>query len=129
MGLPAEAILHSGGQLLFESRMRVVHDFAGWPMEGDIRRNIGYGTITTRLRDRALPYAWLARLGLLRSRCSPWPRLWIVDRIVSDAAEQYRVRWYELPVAFCLAVVVHVMEIPGMISAFRGQEITETAYL
>ena len=32
--LQYEAILHSGGQLLFESRMRVVHDFAGWPMEG-----------------------------------------------------------------------------------------------
>lgn len=126
--LQSEAILRSGGELLFEPRMQVVHDFAGWAMERDIRRNIGYGTITTRLRDRALPYAWLARLG---SASIP---LFAVAKTLDSWADcvrcnrQYGVRWYELPVAFCLAIVVHVMEIPGMISAFRGQEITETAY-
>lgn len=126
--LQSEAILRSGGQLLFEPRMRVVHDFAGWAMERDIRRNIGYGTITTRLRDRALPYAWLARLG------SASILLFAVAKTLDSWSDcvrcgrQYGVRWYELPIAFCLAVVVHVMEIPGMISAFQGQEITETAY-
>ena len=126
--LQSEAILRSGGQLLFEPRMRVVHGFAEWAMERDIRRNIGYGTITTRLRDRALPYAWLARLG---SASIP---LFAVAKTLDSwldcvrCGRHYGVRWYELPVAFCLAVVVHVMEIRGMISAFQGQEITETAY-
>ena len=126
--LQSEAILRSGGRLLFEPRMRVVHDFAGWAMEGDIRRNIGYGTITTRLRDRALPYAWLARFGpasiplfAVAKTLDSW---WDCVR----CGRQYGVRWYELPVAFCLAIVVHVMEIPGMIIAFQRREITETAY-
>jgi hypothetical protein len=126
--LQSEAILRSGGQLLFESRMRVVHDFAGWAMEGDLRRNLGYGTITTRLRDRSLQYAWLARLGFASIP------LFAVGKILNSWSDcvrcgrHYGVRWYELPVALCLAIVVRVMEIPGMMSAFRGQEITETAY-
>jgi hypothetical protein len=93
-----------------------------------MRRNIGYGTITTRLCDRALPYAWLARLG---SASIP---LFAMGKTLDSwcdcvrCGRQYGVRWYELPIAFCLAVVVHVMKIPGTRSAFQRQEITETAY-
>ena len=114
--------------MLFEPRMRAVHDFAGWAMEGDIRRNAGYGTIITRLRDHSLPYAWLARLGYASIP------LFVAGKMLNSWSDcirccrHYGVRWYELPVAFCLAVVVHLMEIPGMVSAFRGREITETAY-
>ena len=126
--LQSEAILRSGGELLFEPRMRVTHDFEGWPMEADIRRNIGYGTIVTRLRDQWLPYAWLTRLGYasipLFAVGKTLDCFWDCIR----CARHYRVRWYELPAAFCLAVVVHLMEIPGMISAFRGKQIRHTAY-
>jgi len=126
--MQSEAILRSGGQLLFEPRMRAVHDFAGWAMEGDIRRNGGYGTIITRLRDRSLPYAWLTRLGYASIP------LFVAGKILNSWSDcircgrHYGVRWYELPAAFCLAVVVHLMEIPGMVSAFHGREITATAY-
>ena len=126
--LQSEAIFRSGGRLLFEPRMRVVHDFAGWAGEGDLRRNIGYGTTIARLRDRSVPYAWLARLGYASIP------LFVVAKTLKSwwdcvrCGRHYGVRWYELPVAFCLAVVVRIMEIPGMMSAFRGQEITETAY-
>jgi hypothetical protein len=126
--LQSEAILRSGGRLLFEPRMRVVHNFAGWAGEGDLRRNTGYGTTIVRLRDRSAPYAWLARLGYASIP------LFAVAKILSSWADCVRcgrhhgVRWYELPVAFCLAVVVRVMEIPGMIRAFRGQELTKTAF-
>jgi hypothetical protein len=126
--LQSEAILRSGGRLLFEPRVRVVHDFAGWAGEGDLRRNIGYGTTIARLRDRSVPYAWLARVGYASIP------LFVVAKILNSwwdcvrCGRRYGVRWYELPAAFCLAVVVRIMEIPGMMSAFRGQEITETAY-
>jgi hypothetical protein len=126
--LQSEAILRSGGRLLFEPRMRVAHDCAGWAGEGDLRRNTGYGTTIVRLRDRSAPYAWLARLGYASIP------LFVIAKILSSWSDclrcgrRYGVRWYELPVALCLAAVVRVMEIPGMIRAFRGQEITKTAY-
>jgi hypothetical protein len=126
--LQSEAIRRGGGVLLFEPRMRVTHDFEGWPMEADIRRNIGYGTVVTRFRDRLLPYAWLTRLGYASipffAAGKTLNCFWDCIR----CARHYRVRWYELPAAFCLAVVVHLMEIPGMISAFRGKQIHRTAY-
>lgn len=126
--IQSEAILRDGGQLLFAPAMRVIHDFEGWPMESDIRRNIGYGTVTVRLRDRYQPYAWLTRLGYgsipLIAVGKTLESFWDCIR----CARYYRVRWYELPAAFCLAIVVHLMEIPGMISAFRGREIAATAY-
>ena len=62
--MQSESIRRAGGQLLFEPRMRVVHDFEGWPMEVDIRRNCGYGTVIARLHDRALPFACLTHLGV-----------------------------------------------------------------
>ncbi len=126
--LQSDAIVRAGGKLLFEPRMRVVHDFEGWAMEGDIRRNIGYGTIKTRLRQHLLPYAWLTRLG---PASIP---LFSVGKTLNSwadclrCARHYGVRWYELPLALALAVVVNLMEIPGMLSAFSRSELTDTAY-
>lgn len=95
----SEAILRAGGRLLFEPGMRVVHAFEGWAMEGDIRRNVGYGTIITRLCDRSLPYAWLTRLG---SASIP---IFAAAKTLDSwgdcirCARHYGVRWYELPFA------------------------------
>ena len=47
--MQSEAILRTGGQLFFDTQMRVVHDFEGWSMEVDIRRNCGYGTVNRTL--------------------------------------------------------------------------------
>jgi hypothetical protein len=126
--LQSEAILRSGGELLFEPRMSVTHDFEGWPMEADIRRNSGYGTVVSRLRDRLLPYAWLTRLGYASIPLFVVGKTLNCFRDCIRCARHYRVQWYELPAALCLAVVVHLMEILGMISAFRGKQIRHTAY-
>ena len=126
--LQSEAIRRSGGRFLFEPRLRVVHDFEGWAMERDIRRNIGYGTIIVRLRDRAMPYAWLAAVGIAGVPVFAFAKTldnwWDCLR----CGRHYGVRWYELPAAFALSVVVHLMEIPGMLDAFRGQPSAQTAY-
>jgi hypothetical protein len=63
--IQAEAVLRAGGRLLFDPSIHVIHEFEGWPMEVDIRRNVGYGTVITRLRDPRMPYAGLIRLGRL----------------------------------------------------------------
>jgi hypothetical protein len=126
--LHAEAIRRDGHELLFEPRASVTHAFDGWSTEKDIRRNMGYGIIIVRHLDPQLPFAWMARLGFLSVP------LVFAARILESwwrAAQFYRpygIRWYELPLVFGLAVGVHVMEIPGMISAVRRRPITATAY-
>jgi hypothetical protein len=114
--------------LLFEPRMHMAHEFTGWSQEEDIRRNMGHATITMRLRDCLLPYAWLARLGYVAIP------LLVAGKILNSWADcircgrHYGLQRYELPLAFSLAIIVRLMEIPGMISALRGQRIIKTDF-
>lgn len=124
----SEAAQRAGARFRFEPAMRAVHAFDGWTMEVDIRRNIGYGTVATRLADPELPYAWLTRAGrasiplLVAAKClSTW----------SDCVRAFRgydVRFYELPVALALAPLLHGIEAAGMWAAFAGRPIGRTAY-
>jgi hypothetical protein len=126
--LQSEALRRAGRRLRFEPTMRVVHDFEGLAMERDIRRNIGYGTIRIRQLDPRMPWAWLTRFGvasiplfvLARTVDSCWDAL--------RAGRYYGLRWFEQPMAFALAFAVHLLEIGGMLSAFRHEAITTTAY-
>jgi Glycosyl transferase family 2 len=126
--MQSEAMRRRGARLWFTPDAVVVHEFEGWPMERDIRRNIGYGTIRIRELDPAMPFAWMARLGPVSIP------LFVGARTIDSwwdclrAGRQYGLRGYELPAAFALAVVVHLLEIGGMRSAFRGRPIVETAY-
>ncbi len=43
-------------------------------------------------------------------------------------AHAYGVAWYEVPLAWVLALVVHCLEVPGMIDALRGRRIVKTLY-
>ena len=126
--MQSEAILRDGGELWFEPRMRVVHDFEGWAMEADLRRNAGYGTVTTRLLDPRLPYAWLTRLGYASIPLFVAGKTLDSWRDCLRCARHYGVRWYELPAALALSVVVHAMEAPGMVRAFERRTLTTTAY-
>ena len=126
--LQSEAIRRAGGQLLFEPTMCVTHEFTGWAMERDIRRNIGYGTIRIRQLDPRMPWAWLARLGVVSIP------LFVLARTVDSwwdglrAGRHYGLRWFEQPVLLAIAFVVHLLEIGGMLRAFRHAAITTTAY-
>jgi hypothetical protein len=126
--MQSEAIRRSGEKLLFEPTMCVVHEFAGWAMERDIRRNIGYGTIRIRQLDPHMPWAWMVKLGVMSIP------LFVLARTVDScwdalrAGRYYGLRWFEQPIAFVLAFVVHLLEIGGMRSAFRHEGIATTAY-
>lgn len=126
--IQSESVLRSGGELHFEPSAEVVHNFEGWPMEADIRRNIGFGTVVTRLRDSRLPYAGLVRLGRLAI-----PVI-VAGKTLNSLGDclrcwrPYAIRWYELPLALGLSAVVCWMEIPGMWEAYAGRQITGTAY-
>jgi hypothetical protein len=126
--LHAESILRDGGKLWFESRALVTHAFDGWSMLKDIRRHTGYGILTVRQLDPGLPYGWMVRCGYLSIP------IFLAARIVESWLRvlrfhrSYEVRWYEIPLVFGLAIVLHIMEIPGMINAVQRHPITQTAY-
>jgi len=126
--LHAHRIIKDGNCVLYEPRMEVVHDIEGWAMERDVRRNVGYATITMRRVEPSLPLAWVANLSYLSIPLFFIGRVlltwWLCLRFFSD----YRVAWYELPLALTAAVAIHIMEIPGMVCAIRGQPIQDTAY-
>ena len=126
--IQSEAFLRDGATLLFDPELVVVHDFEGWPMERDIRRNHGYSTVITRLRDDRLPYAGLIRMGLIAIPLIVAGKTVDSIRDCFRCFRQYNVKLYELPLALALTVVTHVLEIPGMLAAYRGQSIAATAY-
>lgn len=126
--IQSEAMRRRGARFRFEPAMRVVHQFEGWAMERDIRRNIGYGTIRIRQLDPRMPWAWLARLGTASIPLFVAARTFDSWRDAFRAGHHYGLRWFEQPVAALLAVVVHLLEIGGMRQAFRDQPITTTAY-
>jgi hypothetical protein len=115
--LQNEAIRMVGGSFWFEPRMLVTHRFEGWPMERRLRRRVGYRTIKIRQLNPHVPHAWMLRLGVI---CVP---VITAFRIVDSwwdclrAGRYYGLRWFELPAAFVVAVVVHLLEIGGMLAA------------
>jgi len=126
--IQSEAILRDGATLLFEPELVVVHDFEGWPMECDIRRNHGYSTVITRLRDDRLPYAGLVRAGVMAIPLIVTGKTLDSVRDCLRCYRQYNVKTYELPLALALTVVTHLFEIPGMLAAYRNQTMGATAY-
>jgi hypothetical protein len=116
--LQTEGIRADGGVLYFEPAMHVTHRFEGWRQERHIRRRVGYRAVRLRQLDPRAPYSWLVRWG------APSIPLIVAGRTVDSwrdcvrAGAHFGLRWFELPAAFVLAVVVHLMEIGGMAAAF-----------
>ena len=126
--IQSEGIIRAGYQLWFDPSIRVVHDFEGWPMESDIRRNTGYGTVTARLHDPFMPQAWLTHLGVASIPVFVGGKILDSWRDCVRCASAFGVKWFQIPLALLCSVVVHVMEIPGMWQAFRRKAILGTQY-
>ena len=126
--IQSEEMLRAGGVLWFDGRVRVVHEFEGWPMETDIRRHLGWSTVATRLEVPNLPYAGLVRIGPMAIPAIWAGKLWNCWMDCLRCATGYGVKWYEVPLALSLACVLVTMEVPGMWKAYQRRTITETAY-
>jgi hypothetical protein len=126
--IQSEAFLRDGGRFLFEPELVVIHDFEGWRMECDIRRNHGYGTVITRLVDARLPYAGIIRLGTISIPLIVAGKTIDSIRDCFRCFRQYGVNTYELPLVLALALVTHLLEIPGMFAAYRGGTVGATAF-
>jgi hypothetical protein len=124
----AEAITRGGGRLFFEPRARVTHAYHGWQMQRDICRHKGYARVITRRLDSNVPFAALGRVGYLSVPlifAGSLLQSWWKSLLFYHA---YGIRWYQLPVLIFLAVVIHGLEIPGIIRAVKGRPITESHY-
>jgi hypothetical protein len=126
--MQSEAVIKDNGQLMFVPEIHVTHDFEGWPMEADIRKNCGFATVVTRLEDASMPYAGLIRMGRLAIPMIYTGKTLNVWRDVLRCWRHFRIRIYELPLALLLAPVVLAMEVPGMMAAYGDRQIGSTQY-
>jgi glycosyl transferase family 2 len=122
-----EAFLRDYATLLFDSELVVVHDFEGWLMERDIRRNHGSRTVITRLLDDRLPYARLLRTGDFAIALIVAGKTLDSVRDCLRCVRHSTVKAYQLPLASALTVATHILEIPWLLAAYRGQTIGATA--
>jgi hypothetical protein len=127
--LLTERLLCKGYKLYFEPGMRAVHDFEGWPMERDMRRQVGWTSIRIRQLDASIPGAKVVRL--LRPASVP---LLYAYRIAESTGHCFRaprhfgLHWRHIPLLLALAALVHSFELPGMFRALNGQPAGPTVY-
>ncbi|MCP9818867.1 glycosyltransferase family 2 protein [Synechococcus sp. Cruz-9H2] len=127
--LLTETWRREGLPLFFCPEMRVVHDFEGWPMERDVRRGVGWTEIRIRQLDTRIRGALVVRrLGTLA--IPPLVLYRVVDRLVRalPLLRPFGLRRGDLPLVIILTLVVHALEIPGMVRALRGLDVGPSAY-
>ena len=126
--IQSEAVRRSGGLLLFDPAIAVTHRFEGWPMEADVRRNAGYGTVIVRLHEPRMPYVGLARLGRLSIPLFAAGKAIHNWRDTLRCWRHFGLRFHQVPKALILGLVAAAMEIPGMWLAFGRRAIPRTEY-
>ena len=100
-----------------------------WDLSGRVavvtgsNTGIGYAMARYRLTTPGLRHEWMFRLGplglpfiLAMSVAGTWKnclKRW----------RNYRLAWYEVPLAMALAIPVHAFELPGVITAMRNREL------
>jgi len=124
-----ERLRRNGGALYFEPDMLATHDFEGWPMERDLRRQIGWTSIRIRQIDRSLPGA-----GVVRALGPASLPLFYAFRLLESTAHCLRLPKYfglqrrHIPMLVGLAALVHALELPGMLRAMGKRSVGPTVY-
>jgi hypothetical protein len=124
----SEMMLRAGHVLWFDPSLECVHGYEGWAMERDIRRNTGHCTVLVRRYDASLPYAWLVRVGPAAIPAIVAGKILLTWRDCARCATHHGLRRAHLPLAFAVAIWLHLLEIGGMWAAFRGRPVAETVY-
>jgi hypothetical protein len=114
--------------LRFDPSIRVIHEFEGWKMETDIRRNTGFGTVSTRLRDSRLPYARLVRVGRLAIPAIVVGKIWNAWGDCFRCWRVFDLRGHELPFALAMAPLLIAFETSGMWAAYGDRGIGGSFY-
>ena len=124
----SQRLQHAGHRLWFDPDMLVIHDDLTEDDVRDVRRLMGLALIRSRQLDPAHRHAWLVRLGYASIPIFVGAKTLVTaQRIITRRATQ-GVRWYEVPVAIAVGFQRHLMEVPGMVTAFRGKTIADPAF-
>lgn len=127
--LLTERLLRQGGKLYFEPGMRVIHDFEGWPMEKDLRRQVGWTSIRIRQLDETIPGANVVRtLGVLSIPLLYSYRMVETTGRCLRLTRHFGLHWTQIPMLLGLAAVVHSFELPGMYHAMGQRAAGPTVY-
>jgi hypothetical protein len=126
--LHSQALLRAGRRLFFDPGMVVVHDDMDFAATRDVRRQIGLSIVRARMVDPQHPHAWLIRLGYASIPLFVAAKTVLSARRVLVRRAAQGVRWYEVPAAMAAGFVHHLLEVPGMILAFRGLPIRTTQF-
>lgn len=122
----SDQILADGGELRFEPGMVVYHGYGGWEMAKEVRMLTGYAMARYRQINPDASRAWMYRIGPIGIP------LIIGAAIVKSWFQclklhsHYGIKWYQLPVAWYVAVRVHLLEIPGLRSGMQGEPLDLT---
>ncbi len=126
--IQSEALLHDGSDLLFDPHIQVTHNFEGWRMEADARRNAGHGTIATRLQDTKLPWSRLARLGPMSIPVILAGKILDSWKDCVRCGRSYGIQWFQLPAALAISIGVHLLEVPGMLNAYMHLDVKKSSF-
>jgi hypothetical protein len=124
----SEALRRAGHELFFDPGMAVVHDDMDFSTMRDVRRQLGMAIVLTRKADPRQRHAWLVRLGYASIPIFVAAKTVLTAQRVIARRAAHGVRWYEVPASIGAGLVQHVLEVPGMILAFRGQPIRATNF-
>lgn len=124
----SQELLRAGLGLYFDPGMVVFHDDMDFDARRDVRNQIGLTLVRSRQLDRAHPHAWLIRLGYASIPIFVLSKTVLTAARIASKREGQGVRWYEVPAAIFHGFVNHLLEVPGMIRAFRGDQIRATNF-
>lgn len=124
----SQTLLREGHKLWFDPGMEVVHDPMDFAAVRDARRLMGQSLILSRKLDPQHPHAWLLRLGYLSIPIFVVTKSILAAKRIVVRGPDHGLRWYHVPGSVAAAVVRHVLEVPGMILAFRDQPVRDTKF-
>jgi hypothetical protein len=121
----SDAIQAAGGTLRFEPGMVAYHGYGGWEMAREVRRHTGFSMARYRQINPGATHAWMYRLGNFGIPLIVGMAILDSWRRTIRLGPRYGIRWFEVPVAMAVAVRAHLMEIPGLRTAMRGEWIED----
>jgi hypothetical protein len=94
----------------------------------DARRLMGMSLILSRKIDPQHQHAWLLRLGYASIPIFVVGKTLLTTKRIIVRGPTHGLRWYDVPGSVAAAYLRHVLEVPGMVAAFRGRPVRTTQF-
>ena len=124
----SQPLLRAGHKLWFDPGMEVDHDPMDFAAVRDARRLMGMSVVLSRKLDPAHQHAWLVRLGYASIPIFVVGKSLLAAKRILVRGRVHGLRWYDVPGALGAAFLRQILEVPGMILAFRGRPVRNTQF-